>query len=134
MLRIKRETDLGLVFLEALAGLAPGEYLSLRQWVAKRRLPYRFLSKVAGNLKRSGLVVSKEGKDGGYRLAKSSSQVKLGKAIKVLEGNFALTDCHAGVKCSCHRFCRHRTVMGRLGQRLENELNRISLHALYAGN
>lgn len=133
MLKIKRETDLGLVFLEELAGLAPGEYLSLRRWVTKRRLPYRFLSKVAGNLKRSGLVVSKEGKAGGYRLAKSSSQVKLGQVIKVLEGSFALTGCHSGAKCSCRKICRHRTLMGKLGQTLENELNRVSLQTLYAG-
>ena len=133
MLKIRRETDLGLVFLEELAGLEPGEYLSLQRWASSRRLPYRFLSKVAGNLKRSGLVVSKEGKDGGYRLAKSSAQVKLGQVIKVLEGNFALTRCLTGAKCSCRKFCRHRILMGKLGQTLENELNRISLQMLYAG-
>jgi Rrf2 family protein len=133
MLKIRRETDLGLVFLEELAALKPGKYLSLQRWAASRHLPYRFLSKVAGNLKRSGLVISKEGKDGGYRLAKSSSQVKLGQVIKVLEGNLSLACCSAGTKCDCRKFCRHRTLMGKLGQRLENELNRVSLHSLYAG-
>ena len=134
MLKIKRETDLGLVFLEALAGLGKGEYLSLQAWAKWRKLPYRFLSKVAGNLKRSGLVTAKEGKDGGYRLAKPSSKVKLGQVIKVLEGNLSLSRCAAGVKCSCKQFCLHRKLMGKLGQTLEKELNQISLHSLYAGS
>lgn len=134
MLKIKRETDLGLVFLEALSELGKNEYLSLQRWAKFRQLPYRFLSKVASNLKRSGLVIAKEGKDGGYRLAKSSSRIKLGQVIKVLEGNLALSRCAAGAKCSCRQFCRHRTLMGKLGQTLENELNRFSLQSLYAGN
>ena len=133
MLKIKRETDLGLVFLEELAGLEPGEYLSLQRWAAGRHLPYRFLSKVAGNLKRSGLIISKEGKDGGYRLAKASNQVKLGQVIKALEGGLSLIRCSTGAKCSCRKFCRHRILMGKLGQTLENELNQVSLQALYAG-
>ena len=133
MLKIRRETDLGLVFLEALAGLDKGEYLSLQSWAARRHLPYRFLSKVAGNLKHSGLVRAKEGKDGGYRLVKASGQVKLGQVIKALEGNLALVRCSTGAKCSCRQFCRHRTLMGRLGRALETELNRVSLKALYAG-
>ena len=133
MLKIKRETDLGLVFLEELAGLDKGEYLSLQRWAARRHLPYRFLSKVAGNLKRSGLVLAKEGKDGGYRLAKNSSQVKLGQVIKILEGNLALVRCSTGAKCSCRQFCQHRTLMGRLGKMLETELNKVSLKTLYAG-
>ncbi|MDP4030842.1 MAG: Rrf2 family transcriptional regulator [Patescibacteria group bacterium] len=134
MLKLKRETDLGLVLLEELTDLAPGKYLSLQPWANKRHLPYRFLSKVAGNLKRSGLVVAKEGKDGGYRLAKNPAKIKLGQAIKALEGSLALTRCHAGAKCSCRQFCQHRSLMGRLGQTLENELDKVSLQTLYAGD
>lgn len=132
MLKIKRETDLGLVFLEELTGLAKGEYLSLQAWAKFRKLPYRFLSKIAGSLKRSGLIIAKEGKDGGYSLAKSPSRIKLGEVIKVLEGSLALTRCSTGAKCSCRRFCRHRKIMGNLEQALEKELNQISLHSLYA--
>lgn len=132
MLKIKRETDLGLVFLEALAGLDQGEYLSLQAWAKYRKLPYRFLSKIARSLKRSGLIMAKEGKDGGYSLAKSSSRIKLGEVIKVLEGSLALTRCSTGAKCSCRQFCRHRKIMGNLEQTLENELNQISLRSLYA--
>ncbi len=110
------------------------EYLSLQRWAKFRQLPYRFLSKVAGNLKRSGLVVAKEGKDGGYHLAKNSSQVKLGQVIKALEGSLALSRCSTGAKCSCKKFCRHRLFMGRLEQTLEDELNRVSLQSLYADN
>src|SRR3989344_5441612 len=133
MLKIRRETDLGIVFLEALSLLKAGEYLSLQGWASRRHLPYRFLSKVAGSLKQKGFVKAKEGKDGGYRLAKKSSQVKLGQVIKALEGSLALSRCSTGAKCSCQSFCRHRLLMGRLGRAMETELNRISLQTLYAG-
>ncbi len=133
MFKIKRETDLGLILLEQLSDLGKDEYLSLQSWAKTKKLPYRFLSKVASNLKRNGLIISKEGKDGGYRLAKNSSQVKLGTVIKALEGNLALSRCRTGVKCSCQSYCRHRGLMCRLGQSIEDELNRISLQSLYAG-
>jgi Rrf2 family protein len=134
MLKLKRETDLGLILLEELSTLGKKDYLSLQNWTKRRNLPYRFLSKVAGNLKRAGLIISKEGKDGGYRLAKKSRQVKLGDVIKALEGSFALSRCRSGLKCSCQSYCRHKTLMGRLSQVVETELNRYSLQSLYAGS
>lgn len=132
MLKFKRETDLGLVFLEALAELPAGEYLSLQSWAKFRKLPYRFLSKVANLLKRAGLIAAKEGKAGGYRLAKSSGRVKVGEVVKALEGKLALVRCVSGVKCSCRSFCRHRHLMQRLGRTLEKELSQVSLQSLYA--
>lgn len=134
MLKFKRETDLGLVFLEALAELKQGEYLSLQQWAKTRSLPYRFLSKVAGNLKRAGLIRAREGKTGGYCLVRPAKKVSLGQVVGALEGKVALVRCATQGKCSCQSFCRHRGLMERLGKTLEAELNGVSLDALYANN
>lgn len=132
MFKLKRETDLGLLFLEALAGLERQQYLSLQTWAGRRRLPYRFLTKVAAQLKQAGYIISKEGKSGGYRLAKPQRQINLGRVIRLLEGSMALTRCSTGAKCSCRDICRHRGLINRLGRTLEQELSRVSLQSVYA--
>jgi Rrf2 family protein len=134
MLKFKWETDLGLVFLEALAKLKPGEYLSLQSWAKAQLLPYRFLSRVAGRLKQAGLISAKEGKTGGYRLARPAGKISLGRVVRVLEGRLALVRCLAQVPCRCQKVCRHRQLMGHLGKTLAVELDRINLQSLYVKN
>lgn len=132
MFKLKRETDLGLLLLEELGHLNQGEYLSLLPWTKKRHLPYRFLSKVAHRLKVAGLVIAKEGKAGGYRLAQAPPKIRLDQVLRSLEGDLALTRCGRGLKCSCLSFCRHRRLMDLCGSQLEKSLRRLSLQSLYA--
>jgi len=46
-------------------------------------LPYAFLEKVAQELKRKGLLESKRGAGGGYRLAKTHRKVSTGEIINL---------------------------------------------------
>lgn len=65
-------------------GLATTESLATAQ-----AIPRQFLATILGELRRSGLVESKRGVDGGHRLAKAPSEIALGDVIRAVDGPLA---------------------------------------------
>jgi len=123
-LKISREADLGLLLM---AELSRKKNLSLSEWTKEKKLPYRFLSKIAGKLKRAKLIVSREGREGGYYLTKETT---VGEIFKALEGKKAAVVCLRGKKCPAAKFCRQRKIFLKLFKIVEKQLNRIKLKDL----
>ena len=57
-----------------------------------QRIPVRFLESILAELRRSGIVGSQRGSDGGYWLARDASQVSVAEVIRAVEG--PLADVH----------------------------------------
>jgi len=129
MLKISREVELGLLLMVELAW-KPKEVVGLKDWAERRDLPYRFLSKVAVKLKKAKLLTSKEGRDGGYSLAKPASKIKIGKVIRVLEGPIEAVKCLSGGRCSCEDFCGHKNLMKSLSRAVDRQLNKVTIKDL----
>lgn len=127
MLKISREVDLGLLLLTKLSSK---KSLSLSGWAREKKLPYRFLSKVAGKLKAGKLIKSKEGRSGGYQLARSSKKIKVGEIFKAVEGEAAPVACLQGQKCLAQKFCKQRQLLSKLSRVMEKQLNQTSLEEL----
>src|SRR5665648_236260 len=102
MLKISRELDLGLLLMGELNSKT---WLSLSDWAKEKKLPYRFLCKIALKLKKAKLIVSQEGRSGGYKLARSSQKIKVGEIFKAIEGEIAPVACLQGKVCSAAKFC-----------------------------
>ncbi len=58
-------------------------------------IPYRFLEVILAELKRSGLVISKRGYYGGYRLAKAPAELTIGQVFRALEKPGMPAECIA---------------------------------------
>ena len=56
-------------------------------------MPQKFLEAILLELKNNGILQSKKGKGGGYALAKSAEEIKIGAIVRVLEGPLALLPC-----------------------------------------
>lgn len=52
-------------------------------------LPYKFLESVLADLRRGGLVSSRRGPDGGYRLTRPAAEITVADVIRTLEGPLA---------------------------------------------
>lgn len=52
----------------------------------RQDLPTKFLEVVMGQLRRGGLVASKRGAAGGYRLAEPADQITVGAVIRTVDG------------------------------------------------
>lgn len=129
MLKISREVELGLLLMVELAR-KPKEKIGLRDWAEKRDLPYRFLSKVAVKLKKAKLLKSKEGREGGYLLARDSSKIKVGEVIKALEGPIEPVRCMSGGSCNCEAWCGHKDLMTGLSKAVEKQLAKVTIEDL----
>lgn len=84
-------TDYSLIMLRALAH-AKG-FVSLRIVAKNNRLPYRYVSRLAGDMKKAGFLKSREGVLGGYALAKKPKDIRLMDIIELLDGPMAPTRC-----------------------------------------
>lgn len=83
---------------------------------AKQNIPKRFLEQILNDLKSAGLVVSKRGVAGGYRLKRKPEQITLAEIIRHIEGPLAPVSCVSEKyyeKCSCpdEARCAIRSVM-----------------------
>ena len=130
MLKLSRQVDLGILLLTDLAGLKNGQTLSLSNWAQTKHLPYRFLTKIALSLKQAKLITSKEGRTGGYRLAKGISQISLGEVIARLEGRTSPVACLRGEQCPAFPYCRHKKVIIGVSGLIDNYLSKVTLKEL----
>src|SRR5213595_21376 len=82
----------------------------------QQNIPRRFLEQILNDLKSAGLVQSKRGVAGGYRLAKAPNQIPLSSIVRHIEGALAPISCVSErfyEKCSCpdESRCPIRSVM-----------------------
>lgn len=89
--------------------------------VASREgIPEKFLQGILLDLTRRGIVSSRRGQGGGYRLARDPSTINVGEVIRVLEGPLALTPCVSQTayqrcdECADEQRCGIRLVMKRV--------------------
>jgi len=127
MLKISKKTELGLLLLTDLARAEKGVVIGLREWAGKRKLPYRFLSKVAVDLKKAGFLKSKEGREGGYWLAKEAGKIKIKDVLEALEGSIAPVKCLQGEICGAESFCCQKDLMKKLTMVIEKQLKKTNL-------
>jgi Rrf2 family transcriptional regulator, cysteine metabolism repressor len=82
----------------------------------QQKIPKRFLEQILNDLKSAGVVESKRGVAGGYRLARPPQEITLASIIRHIEGALAPVSCVSErfyEKCSCpdETRCAIRSVM-----------------------
>ena len=83
----------GLKALGHLAGLPMGRTAQSNEIALQHNIPKKFLDAILGELRVAGIVVTKKGKGGGYRLAREPEKISVGAAVRVLDGPLAPIDC-----------------------------------------
>lgn len=119
-------TDYGIALL---TGLARHQgYISLRVVAKEHRLPYRYISRLAGDLKRGGYLRSREGINGGYALEKPPKSIRVLDIIELFEGRFEPTRCaHSQGKCPLEKQCRLKPKWHAMTKTLYQTLARYTI-------
>lgn len=73
-----------------------GKPTQVKDIAERQGIPPRFLEQIFQDLKRSGIVGSKRGPQGGYSLARHAGEIRLGDVVRALEGPITLGDRHDG--------------------------------------
>src|SRR5438046_10466497 len=103
----------------------------------QQNIPKRFLEQILNDLKSAGVVESRRGVAGGYRLARPPEDISLASVIRHLEGALAPVSCVSErfyEKCSCpdEARCAIRTVMKQARDAVVAIMERLTLADLCA--
>lgn len=66
-----------------------GEPVTGEALAEAQQLPPKFLASILNDLRRAGLVISRRGLDGGYRLAKPSLKITVADVMRAIDGPLA---------------------------------------------
>ena len=104
--------------------------------IARRQhIPQKFLELILASLKHGGFVESRRGAEGGYRLARPASEIKIGHVVRVLDGPLAPIPCASRTqyqRCEdCDEAtCQVRHMMLEVRQAIAEVLDNRSLAAM----
>jgi Rrf2 family protein len=125
--------------LKALIHLATFEGPCLAADIAaQNQIPRKFLDAILLELKNAGILTSKKGKGGGYRLGRTAETITTGQVIRILDGALAPIACASRTayrKCSdCpdEEACAVRDLMLDVRDSVALILDRTSIAALSA--
>ncbi|MDX6743440.1 Rrf2 family transcriptional regulator [Actinocorallia sp. A-T 12471] len=89
-MRLSARVDYALRAASELAAAAEsstgGHPVTAVQLAETQAIPPKFLENILGQLRRSGIIRSQRGPDGGYWLAKPASQISLADIIRAIDG------------------------------------------------
>jgi len=106
MVVFSTQSDYAVILLSELA--RSKTYLSISKVAKDKKLPYRYLSRIASTLKAAGLIQSKEGVTGGYLLNKQPDQIPLADVLALFE-KIGTTRCTIhGDACPRQGECEYR--------------------------
>jgi len=69
-------------------------------------IPLKFLENILLDLKKSGILGSKQGKNGGYYLIKKPEEVSLAVVVRLFEGTIAMMYCVSEKSYQPCEFCK----------------------------
>lgn len=100
MFKLSQKSDYGLILLSNLS--RSKSRLSVSSIAKKNKISASFLSQVATDLKKAGIIASKEGSAGGFTLARAADKIRVLDVLKVLDGELVKSDCFEdGHECNC---------------------------------
>lgn len=128
MFSISSRVDYGLLILCELMHSGVHEYRSLADIAAKHKVSQKYLSQVMIPLRQHGLVTSREGKGGGYALAREPAAINLRNVIEAIDGPLQLTRCMDGQgTCPAEGGCLTKPVWNNLKQSIYTLLEQRNL-------
>ncbi len=115
----------------------PQSVLRIQNISQQQNIPKRFLEQILNDLKSAGVVASKRGVAGGYRLARAPEEITLAAVIRHIEGALAPVSCVSErfyEKCSCpdEARCAIRSVMKEARDAVVKIVERLTVADLCA--
>ncbi len=96
-----------------------GDYVSLKDISNRQEVSLKYLEQIMAMLNKVGYVKSTRGNNGGYRLAKSPEEYKVGDILRKTEGDLAPIACVNGEECGKRENCK----TFKFWQGLDNVIN-----------
>ena len=114
-----------------LAKVYPEGLLSTRAISEKAGIPRKFLDQLLLQLKKTGIVRSKQGSLGGYSLTMNPDSLRMNEVIEALNGPLVVAECLEDEHpCRKKDFCQVNMLSSNIKKLLDGYLNGLSLRDL----
>lgn len=108
MLTLSKQSDYALIIISQLRE-TNNEFIPLSRLVDNTNLPQRFLARIAATLVAHRILISREGRIGGYKLSQTVHSISLLDFLKIFEPLLGFLQCEKrGYKCKFEKICKHR--------------------------
>ncbi len=127
---ITKNTDYA---IRALVNLAKNrnEFVSSRAIAKKEVIPLAYLRRILQILINEGIIISKEGVDGGVKLVKSPKSIQASDIMRIFQGEIGLSECLFRKKiCPQRSGCALRIRIKKIEDKLKREFESISIAGL----
>jgi Rrf2 family transcriptional regulator, cysteine metabolism repressor len=109
--------------------------LSIQAISAQQNIPKRFLEHILNDLRTAGIVESRRGAGGGYRLRQAPDQISLAAVIRHIEGPLAPVSCVSEKfysRCTCpdEAKCGIRSIMKEIRDAIVGILEKVTVAEL----
>lgn len=91
-MKISTKGRYGLRAMVDLAVNSAGDHVALKSIAERQDISENYLEQVFSSLRKSGLINSIKGAQGGYVLAKSAANITVGDILRILEGDLSVID------------------------------------------
>lgn len=127
MLNITKQSDYGLILISFI--YKKNGLVKLSELIKETKLPQRFLARIAAELVKNKLLISKEGKSGGYLITQKIKSISLYDYLIIFENDVIVSSCvDQNFDCKFEKICNHKDfIKKRLNVVLTKELKKIKL-------
>lgn len=88
-MKLSRKTIYAIILLVAIAKKGDSGNITIKEVAEKEDISVKYLEQIGSTLCKAGLIKSWRGPNGGYHLAKPSSEYTLGEIIRLMEGEIS---------------------------------------------
>lgn len=140
-MKISTKGRYGLRSMLDLAINSSGDHVSLNSIAERQHISSNYLEQVFSTLRKSGLVNSVKGAQGGYVLADSPSRISVGSILRALEGSLTVTGDNEDIEAKNQiEYCLRTNVWDLINSSINTVVDSITLedlmveHKKLAGN
>ncbi len=114
-------------------GLIPqDEVIHIHRISERQNIPRKFLEQILHEMKNAGLLESRRGRAGGYRLKSKPEEISLAMVIRLIEGPLAPVSCVSEKfydKCTCpdEQKCAIRSIMKEVRDAIVRQLEKVTV-------
>lgn len=105
--------------------------VTVRSIASSQEISEKYIEQIIAILNRAGLVHSRRGATGGYRLARAPETITVGQILQVTEGDMDVVECigghRTGTRCRRSHACVTADVWYEIKRAIENVVDNITM-------
>lgn len=128
-MKISTKGRYGLRAMLDLALYSAGDLVTLPSIADRQGISANYLEQVFAMLRKSGLVKSVKGAQGGYVLAETPSHITVGSILRALEGELSVTDDQVDIQALSPsvEYCLQKNVWEKINESINLVVDSITL-------